>query len=121
MDSAHGELDIHLEGSDFPLIFGPRAFWRAEDAPKLYIHAAFKTKTEEAWVFWRRFEEDDYSPDNSLPFAVTPGGEYRTYTVDLSDWPTYKGAITGIGLRPTGKGGPGDRVRIKHIGFTPPE
>lgn len=119
-----GELNVDISGRD-PYLVGPAGFWQAQDAPRLFITAAYDVKAPgQAQVFWRRqaggaagakprranFEEP-------LSFDIIPDGQYHTYEVDLSASPQYRGAITGLRFDPIAAGRPGDRVRIKAIGF----
>lgn len=103
---------------------GPREFWRAEDAPTLYVEAAFDTGETTARVFWRRHGQG-FTPKASMPFKVESDGEHRVYAIDLSQSPEYTGLIGG--LRISLANGSRDAtiaqmrsVRIRSIGFERP-
>jgi hypothetical protein len=110
-----GEVELRLDGED-PQMIGPAGFWRAEDAPVLYVRAAFKTKQATAQVFWRTWGSGPMS--KPVDFAVVADGEYRTYAVRLADAPEYRGAITGLRFDPVGKGEKGEWVKVKSMGFS---
>ncbi|MHC5053215.1 MAG: hypothetical protein ACYTKD_00690 [Planctomycetota bacterium] len=109
-----GELDIRLEGRD-PQLIGPVGFWRAEDAPKLVIDAAFRTGDARAQVMWQRHGDKGFARGNALDFEVRPDGRRREYEVDLSSSPRYRGAITRLRIDPAPSARKGDRVRLRSI------
>jgi hypothetical protein len=119
-----GELNIDLGAND-PYLTGPAEFWQAAEAPTLYIRAAYEVKAPgKGQVFWRRHTAAQAGvrrrgSDNarSVTFDIIPDGQYHTYAVKLSDSPEYRGAITGLRFDPIAAGKPGDRVRVKSIGF----
>jgi hypothetical protein len=113
-----GELKVLVEGND-PQMHGPPGFWQAKDAPKLYIEAAYETSDTHAQVFWARADAPGLSEEKSVHFDIVADGKYRTYEVDLSASPEYRGAITGLRFDPVGAGKPGEFVRVKSISFQP--
>ena len=115
-----GELNVKLEGDD-PQLNGPDGFWRADEAPKLYLEAAFHSSETNARVFWKRHDAPNFADERSLNFTVVPDGKMRVYEIDLSQSPEYRGAITGLRFDPVNAGRAGDWVRVKSIGFAKPE
>ncbi len=111
-----GELRIKLD-KDAPQLIGPAGFWRASDAPKLKIEAAFNTRDVNARVFFGTWQYPYLEEKKSVKFRVIPDARYHTYTVNLARNPLYKGAIVGLRIDPEPKGTPGDEVRIRRIGF----
>jgi hypothetical protein len=116
-----GQLHVKPGRSD-PHMIGPISFWRAKDAPKLYITAAIKTKATHAHVMWRTGGPDGKGfGRNVIAFEITGDGKYRTYVADLSASPNYKGAITRLRFDPVSRGAKGDYVKVRSIAFTRPE
>jgi hypothetical protein len=111
-----GELVVRPDGERASMI-GPAEFWRAEEGPVIYVRAAFRGSEKEARVFWTAFGE---SKLRSVGFAVQADGEYRTYAVRLGDSSEYRGVITGVRLELMAKGGEGDWVKVKSVGFSGP-
>ena len=111
-----GELQIKLEKGD-PQMTGPAGFWQATEVPKLYVRAAFKTKQNQAQLFWKTHAEQTFSEKKSVTFTIDPDGEYRSYEIELGGHPEYKGAITGLRLDPVFGGSEGDWVKIKSISY----
>ena len=111
-----GCLDIRLS-DDTSQIIGPCDFWNAEDAPKLYLSAAFHTSSHQATVFWKLLDDEEFSAAKSVAFAVIPDDTYRTYTIDLSSHPDYTGAVKQIRIDPTTSPESGQSVEIKQITF----
>ncbi len=112
----HGELYVFLEQTD-PQIVGPSGFWRAKDAPRLFIRAACKTSETRAQVYWKRVGDTSFSDEKSLVFPINPDGEYHTYEIDMSASPHYRGAIVGLRFDPVREGAPGDYIRVRFISF----
>ncbi len=115
-----GELKVNLEQND-PQLIGPDSFWRASEAPKLYLEAAFHSGENTARILWKRHDTHNFSDERSLSFAVVPDGQMRVYEVDLSKSSEYRGAITGLRFDPLDSGRAGDWLRVKSIGFVKPK
>ena len=111
-----GELSVKLEKND-PQIVGPLGFWRASDAPKVTIEAAFSTHGTQAQVFWSRFDSPGFAQAKSVGFTAIKDGKFHRYVVDLSASPEYRGAITQLRFDPEPSGARGDEVRIRSIGY----
>ncbi|MDP6634486.1 MAG: hypothetical protein QGG42_06290 [Phycisphaerae bacterium] len=115
-----GELHVKLDQRD-PQMIGPVSFWSAADAPRLYIRAAFKTKATHGHVMWRIGGAEGRSfGQNNTAFEITGDGKYRTYEVDLSASPKYKGVITQLRFDPVPSGAKGDFVKVQSIAFARP-
>ena len=113
-----GELHVMLDKKD-PQMIGPVSLWQAAEAPKLYIRAAFKTKATRATVMWRTGGPNGQGfGQNNVAFEITGDGKYRTYVVDMSASPKYKGAITQIRFDPVPNGTKGDLVKVQSIAFS---
>jgi uncharacterized protein (TIGR03437 family) len=108
-----GKLRVMLDRND-PYMIGPGGMWRAEDVPKLYIRAAYRTSNDNAEVFWS-VPGESFRAGRSVRFRATADSVYRTYEVDLASSPEYKGWITGVRFDPVSSGVDGDFVDIKWI------
>jgi hypothetical protein len=111
-----GELHVLLDGKD-PQLVGPAGFWQAKDAPTLRIEAACRLSEPQAQVFWKRHDDDKFTPNKSMSLALNPDGAYHTYEIALAQLPEYRGAITGVRFDPTPSGAKGDWLKIKAISF----
>ena len=108
-----GELDVKITGPD-PQFVSPDGFWKATDAPKLRIEAAFSGTKPQARLRWKRMDDDQFSEDKTIVFPVQPDGAYHVYEINLSTSAKYSGAITGLRLDPIAAGSEA-RVRIKSV------
>lgn len=105
----------------------PFLFWKADQAPKLRIRAAFKTSgsilrirwreynsrifTSDAWAQWQR---EWWNDERSATFNIKNDGTEEEYVIDLSAHRAYAGALSGIRLElPSSKAG--DEVSVKSI------
>jgi len=120
-----GELSVSYDADD-PHLIGPRDFWRAADAPKLYVTAAFTQAENKARLYWQRHGDAGFSEACAVNFAITPDGRMRTYEIDLSRNANYigdknpAGAIINLRLDPTANVRPGDQLRLRYIGARRP-
>ena len=112
-----GGLRIKTTG-DEPQLIGPEQWWRAEDVPKLFIRAAFRTRGDRVQVFWS-VPGQGFSPGRRVELTIRPDGMLRTYEVDLAAAPGYRGTITGLRLDPPDASGPDDEVRLESISWKP--
>ncbi len=112
-----GGLRIKTTGDD-PRWIGPEQWWRAEDVPKLFIRAAFRTRGDRAQVFWS-VPGQGFSPERRVELTIRPDGVLRTYAVDLASAPGYRGTITGLRIDPPDANGPDDEVRLESISWRP--
>lgn len=102
---------VHLDQPD-PQLLGPESAWRAEEAPKLHLDAAFRTKHSTAELYWSRHDAPGFAAERSVRFEVQPDGERRIYTIDLAASPEYRGLIAGIRLDPVASGGLAEFVEV---------
>jgi hypothetical protein len=114
-----GELHLDAMGND-PHLVGPFAFWRAEQAPKLYIEAACRLEQPQAEVFWQRHDAG-FGAEQRVALKLIPDGAYHVYEVDLAASDQYRGAIVRLRFDPTPSAAPGDWLRVRSIGFQKPE
>jgi hypothetical protein len=114
-----GHLRVKLENDD-PQMIGPEENWPARDAPVVYIRAAYKTSNKFAEIFWETAEKPGFSPEQKVRFEVQPNGEYRTYEVNLSRSPAYRGTIRRLRFDPVESGQAGDHVDIEFISVKKP-
>ncbi len=99
-----------------PQLISPEQWWRADEVPRLYVRAAFRTRSDRAAIFWS-VPQGGFSGERRLEFVIRPDGEFHDYALDLASVPTYRGTITGLRLDPTDSLGPGDEVRIASISW----
>jgi hypothetical protein len=109
-----GKWQVTVDQND-PQLIGPEGFWDAQDARRIRIRAAFKTTDSTAELFWATAAEPGFATANSVTFKIIPDGQFRTYEVDLSTSPTYRGKIRGLRFDPVTTGAPGDVVEIEFI------
>ena len=109
-----GSLRLDLNHSD-PQMIGPETDWPANEVPKLFIQAAYKSKNRTAELFWDTDNSMGFQPGNSLRFEIIPDQKFHTYELDLSKAPGYKGRIRQLRLDPIESGGPGEYVQIESI------
>ncbi|MBI1373783.1 MAG: hypothetical protein GC159_13750 [Phycisphaera sp.] len=104
-------LSVNLSGDD-PQVISPHAFWRAEDAPKLTIDAAFNNGEATAVVYFDALDESVPLGECVVSFEIKPDGVRRRYVVDLSKHPRYRGGMVGLRIDPVSRGGEGRHVDI---------
>jgi hypothetical protein len=112
-----GGLRIKTTG-DHPQMIGPEQWWRAEDVPKLFIRAAFRTRGDRLEVFWSA-PGVDFGAERRVALTIQPDGQLRTYEANLAATPTYRGTITGLRLDLPDASGPDDEIRIESISWRP--
>jgi len=115
-----GELNVKLNQKN-PMLVSPSAFWRAAEAPKLYIQTAAKLSTPAGRVFWSRFDSPKLSSEKSLAFAIPADEKFHTIEIDLTASKEYTGTITGLRIDPGPGGADRDYIRIKSISFIAPK
>ncbi|HVX10703.1 MAG TPA: hypothetical protein VHC22_05945 [Pirellulales bacterium] len=109
-----GRLAVKVERDDAQM-FGPENFWDAADVPKIYIRAAYRTKNTTAELFWQGAADEGFPANQSVRFQVEPDGRWRTYEVDLSASPAYRGKIRRLRFDPVEAGGVGETVEVESI------
>lgn len=109
-----GNLHVKVE-KDNPQMFGPEGCWNAKDAPVLFIRAAYRTTNKVAEVYWETAEKPGFTLNQKASFVVEPNGKFRTYEVDLSRFPSYRGMIRRFRFDPVETGKVGEFVDIEFI------
>ncbi len=106
-----GRLRVKLHQPD-PQMIGPDVLWEAGRVPKLYIRAAFHTRSNVAELFWKTWDSPYFSADKRVTFRIVNDGQFRTYEIDLSRVPSYRGLITGLRFDPIEAGRPWEYMDI---------
>jgi len=68
-----------------------------------------------AELYFETADRPGFDPRQKVPLAIESDGQYRTYAVDLSASPYYRGTIRRLRFDPVTTGGPGDYVDIEFI------
>jgi|GEM_PF-601232 hypothetical protein len=113
-----GMLRVKLHRDD-PQMIGPDVLWEAGRVPRLYIRAAFHTRSNLAEIFWKTWDSPFFSADKRVTFRVVNDGQFRTYAVDLSRVPAYHGLITGLRFDPVETGRPWEYMELVAISADP--
>ena len=113
-----GCLDVSLAGRH-PRLISPPCFWQAAKAPVLYVDAAFKTTEKSGVVWWRSFDNADFSLPCRVAFPIKGDGRYHRYAIRLAGRKTYRGPMAQLRIDPIKTGQRGAWVKIRSIGFTP--
>jgi hypothetical protein len=106
-------------------IMSPMAYWRTADAPKLYVHAAFKTGATAARLVWRKPEDPDFvdAPERLVEFPIIGDGQYRVYEINMSGRSGWDGVINQLCLTPAANqqgAEVGSIVRLRSLTATRP-
>ena len=96
-------------------MFGPEGCWAAKDAPVIYVRAAYSTNNKAAELYWETADSPGFDTKQKVQFTVEPDGKYRTYEVDLSASPSYRGMLRRLRFDPVTTGAVGDYVDIEFI------
>ena len=107
-----------VEGASDPQMIGPEQWWRAEDVPRLYVRAAFRTRGDRAEIFWS-VPGSGFDPGRKIAFAIKPDGRFHTIEINLQAVPSYRGTITGLRLDPTDSIDQDHDARIAFISWKP--
>jgi hypothetical protein len=114
-----GGLRVRPTGDD-PQIRSPEQWWPAEQVPRLYLRAAFRSRESMVALFWR-VPGQEFSEERRMDFPVNPDGVMRTYAIDLAGRPGYQGTITGLRLDPFSTFDPDAEVLVESISWRPDE
>jgi hypothetical protein len=109
-----GVLDVRMEKND-PQLISPRTFWRAEDAPRLVIEAAYDGAAGQAQIFWDKLGDVNDHRVQRVAFTPVSDGQFHEYVVNLAAIPAYEGGCTQLRFDPIPNGAPGARIRIRRI------
>lgn len=100
---------------DDPQMIGPEACWDANEVPKLFIRAAYRTKKQTAELYWETAEKRGFVPGQSRTVVILPDGEFHTYELDLFACPSYRGKIRRLRFDPVAAGETGETVDVEFI------
>lgn len=98
-----------------PRLEGPTFTWRAEKAPLVALRIAYPGPATQGRILWKTLEQDAFHPQRSVTFDLQSSDEARTYRIDLSTSPAYRGLITGLALEPTAHPQPEGRITLESI------
>lgn len=108
-------------GDQRPRLEGPTQCWRAAQSPEVEIEIGYQGPATQGRILWKGLGADHYETERSLTFDLVPAEAFRTYRLDLSDSPGYRGLITGLAFEPVAEPIPGGQIVIRSIRFlTPP-
>ena len=107
-----------IQGPRDPQMIGPEQWWQADDVPRLYLRAAFHTRSDHAEIFWS-VPEKGFSPERRVTFSTKPDGKFHTYEIKLATMPGYNGTITRLRLDPADSIGEGEEVEIAFLSCKP--
>ena len=109
-----GALRVSLDRDD-PQLRGPEQWWRAKDAPRIYVRGR-----------WARLQDARRSSSGARTgtrriraFRVRADGRFHSYRIDLSADSGYVGTVTGLRLDPVYYRSPGRLVDITCISWQP--
>jgi len=110
------QFDLAKDGMS---AISPPTLWKADDAPVLYINAAFKTGQKQSRIAWANHQANTHSPafhaEKSVEFDIIGDGRFRTYTVNLAAASRYSDALSYLMFKPVAKGEKGAWVKVKRI------
>lgn len=114
----NGEWRIFF-GEAIPKLESPTQCWRAEDASRVTIEAAWSGAPTRARIYWRRLDDAKYDKKKSVVVELASAGEMGDeivgYRVDLSESAEYRGLITGLRLELIEAPRPGEGISIREI------
>ncbi len=111
-----GSIRLDVSAND-PQMISPPVFWKARDVPKLYLRAAYHTRTSVAQLFWKTDDNPQFPPKNFIQFSVKPDGQIHTNEIDLSSSDRYRGDIVGLRFDPVLSGREGEYVEVISISW----
>jgi hypothetical protein len=110
-----GALRVSLDRDD-PQLRGPEQWWRAKDAPRIYVRGRWAGASSVwAQLFWG----PDWSEAHSRTFRVRTDGRFHSYRLDLAADPGYGATITGLRLDPVYYPSPGALADVTCISWKP--
>lgn len=103
-----GKLHVNLTDKARDQIISPTVFWTANQIPKLYVRAAFKTPQNRFRMSWQGVDAAGKAgPLRQLAFSIINDGEMHTYEIPLSGQPGWSDQfIRQIRFRPVADGAP---------------
>jgi len=111
-----GVWRVDTSVTDDPQLISPPLNLNAEDAPRLYIRAAF-TGEGQGEVFFRPLGAAGFDGRLRAGVGVINDGQMRTYTVQLAEHPSWDDTIVQLRFDPPAKG----TAEIRYIGFAAPQ
>ncbi|HEX4148196.1 MAG TPA: hypothetical protein VHY20_04375, partial [Pirellulales bacterium] len=109
-----GAWHVRLEKPD-PQLISPATFWQASDAPRLELTAACRLSTPRARIYFKTWDDHQFTEDKALDFELTSDEAPHTYRVDMTAAAKYRGAITGLRLDPEPAGQAGDYFQLQAL------
>jgi hypothetical protein len=117
-----GELTFAATLADAAAV-SPLVLWRAEQAPRVSLTAAFEGPVEQMEIAWARYERarpgPRFAPGQACVVPVVADGRCRTIDVELAASPAYRGALTALRVRPVVgddiPGKEGIRVKLRRV------
>ncbi len=110
------QIDLAKDGI---AAISPPMLWQADEAPVVYIDAAFKTSQKKSKIAWTTYKPNshnhEFKAENNIEFDIIGDGQFRTYTIDLSSVSSYTGALSYLMFKPVSKGEQDSWVKIKRI------
>lgn len=81
-----GKLHVQLTDGSSSRISSPFVFWKGRDNPKIYLRAAFNTRSDRFRLKWRRSDEKIMygTSERVKEFPIINDGQFHTYAIDLS-------------------------------------
>ena len=114
-----GTLHVNLDSST-PQMITNLKMWQAAEVPKLYIRARYSCANTAARLFWQSLDGgDSWDLNKAVWFDIIPDGQYHTYVVDMSMFPTYTGIIKKLWFNLVKTGASGHYVDIDYISAYP--
>lgn len=87
---------LHIYLNDKAALISPMIFWKATDASKLILEAAYTAGVKKARVYWSRFNDGKFEAAESIDFNVISDGKNHRYSIPLSSSANYTGEFNGL-------------------------
>lgn len=98
-----GGLRFVADGED-PQMFAPKRAFSADSVPVLHMSAVFTGPQRTAQLFWTTYSDSGFNEAHSMRFEVQPDGKAHSYSLNMSEQPSWSGIITGLRFDPPGVG-----------------
>ena len=95
-----GGLRVKLDQAD-PQLISPYVFCRADEAPEAEIRMALQTNDQKATIYWQNHDSQGFQANNFLQFPIIGDGRMRSYRINLTKSPNYKGGIIRFRIDPS--------------------
>ena len=90
-----GKLHVQLTNGSSSRISSPFVFWKGRDVPKIYLRAAFNTRSDKFRIKWRTSDEKIMYGNRMQEFPIINDGQFHTYAIDLSNNGLWNNANIG--------------------------